>query len=978
MKTIKILVALFILHFNFQQASSQPVTPTTWSSRGVGGGGSVHDVAINPNDSNDMFMVCDMSDLFRTKDFGKHWTTQPFQNITVTNNSSVHFTNSPAMVYALRSNKNTFLFPVLSKDSGNTWNVLPLNPCTSGAFRMSVNPDSAGMFVIADKNKLFFSRDTGATYKGGISVNQPFYSVAANTKGLMLAGVFWDYPKIYVCTNKGLLISTNGGSNFNLLSDTAGINFATEEIINFSGAKRGNTTRFFCVTLSPNTVKPGSRGPDQGQFKNLYRKNVGDISWTNIKGNLSNPSANKIYFLATVRNNIDTLYLAGCDTMYYNGTHAVHTVFKTTDGGNTWANVFLNNYTFNQNKNVYTGWHGGSNDPTFNHNWYGTAFCGGLAVDPNNINRLAVTNSYDIHVSTNGGKFWKQAYTDETYQHDTAVFVNATSTCKTTGFEPTVAYWLTWADSLNLIAGLADLIAARSADGGNIWNMNRNNLIEPKINDISIMIKHPNGKIYAACGDIPGSNGDFTDTRLALLKGKIAFTADNGLNWDTIGKFKQTVTGIAIDPNHPDTMYAAIQDTARGAGGIYVCYHINSPSPHTWVKLNSPARTQGRASTIKVLKDGTLLCTYAARDTGRITQSYYYPDSSGVFYSDNAGTTWKENNPVGLKYNVTDVVIDPNDPSDSTWFAASAAGGTTQFGLFRTTNRGGSWTKVFGTGVISCTFHPDTVNHKHEMYLCTEFDGLYYVSNTHSSFDTVALSAYPFRRPQRVFFNPYNVNEVWVAGFGNGYRVGNVPVAIDTTITSIENALPVELISFDVYAVENSALLQWETAIEINNEKFEVERSADAISFQKIGEVQGNGNSTSLQQYSFTDEDAHNFASQKNQTVVYYRLKQIDYDGAFEYTEIHAANFSASNFMASLLFPNPAQSNTRIEYELSDASDVEISIYDLNGRKIISLSDEHQTAGKHSLDFNTDMLAAGIYFVRMNAGGIICKKLVKQ
>ena len=124
------------------------------------------------------------------------------------------------------------------------------------------------------------------------------------------------------------------------------------------------------------------------------------------------------------------------------------------------------------------------------------------------------------------------------------------------------------------------------------------------------------------------------------------------------------------------------------------------------------------------------------------------------------------------------------------------------------------------------------------------------------------------------------------------------------------------MISFDVYALEKSALLQWSTAIEINNYQFEVERSANGILFEKIGEVAGNGNTTSLHEYSFTDETAAYFASQHNQQVVYYRLKQLDYDGAFEYTETLAANFSGTNFLNSLVFPNPANDNTRIEYDI--------------------------------------------------------------
>lgn len=207
--------------------------------------------------------------------------------------------------------------------------------------------------------------------------------------------------------------------------------------------------------------------------------------------------------------------------------------------------------------------------------------------------------------------------------------------------------------------------------------------------------------------------------------------------------------------------------------------------------------------------------------------------------------------------------------------------------------------------------------------------------------------------------------------------LGELPVwdCNDTLLLGL--SLPVDLIAFDVYVLENAALLKWETAIEINNERFEVERSANGVSFDKVGEVSGSGNSTYLHRYSFTDETAQAYARQHNQTSVYYRLKQIDLDGGFEFSDIRVAEFHNSNFLASLIFPNPAQGNMYLAYELNEAGDVDICVYDFNGRKILNLVDKHQTAGRHDLYLNTDQLATGVYLVRMNSGGTICKKLVK-
>ena len=94
-------------------------------------------------------------------------------------------------------------------------------------------------------------------------------------------------------------------------------------------------------------------------------------------------------------------------------------------------------------------------------------------------------------------------------------------------------------------------------------------------------------------------------------------------------------------------------------------------------------------------------------------------------------------------------------------------------GLYKTTNRGTSWTKLTGSQfdrVTSITFDPLNTN---QAYLTTETQGLWFSSNMNSVTPTWTLvNSYPFRQPERVFFNPYNQSEVWVTSFGNGMKVG--------------------------------------------------------------------------------------------------------------------------------------------------------------------------------------------------------------
>jgi hypothetical protein len=116
--------------------------------------------------------------------------------------------------------------------------------------------------------------------------------------------------------------------------------------------------------------------------------------------------------------------------------------------------------------------------------------------------------------------------------------------------------------------------------------------------------------------------------------------------------------------------------------------------------------------------------------------------------------------------------------------------------------------------------------------------------------------------------------------------------------------LPVELTAFDVIVKDRNVILNWATASEKNNDRFEIERSIDGINFERIGSVKGNGTTSIPQVYTFTDLNPG--AGQ-----FYYRLKQVDYDGQFEYSQIKFAEITAD--ISIKVFPNPASNYISIQ-----------------------------------------------------------------
>jgi len=133
-----------------------------------------------------------------------------------------------------------------------------------------------------------------------------------------------------------------------------------------------------------------------------------------------------------------------------------------------------------------------------------------------------------------------------------------------------------------------------------------------------------------------------------------------------------------------------------------------------------------------------------------------------------------------MLYWTKDLVVDPADPTQSTWCVGvfSGWGGPPNGlgGLYRTTDRGAHWTRINALDrVTSITFSPADAN---VAFLTTETDGLWHTANLHAATPAFApVTSYPFRQPERVFFNPYNVGEIWVSSFGHGLMVGTLATA---------------------------------------------------------------------------------------------------------------------------------------------------------------------------------------------------------
>jgi len=174
--------------------------------------------------------------------------------------------------------------------------------------------------------------------------------------------------------------------------------------------------------------------------------------------------------------------------------------------------------------------------------------------------------------------------------------------------------------------------------------------------------------------------------------------------------------------------------------------------------------------------------------------------------------------------------------------------------------------------------------------------------------------------------------------------------------------VPVELTSFNADTQNNNVFLTWTTATELNNQGFQVERKAGNGQFVNAGFVNGRGNSLEPSAYAFTDKSL--------ETGKYtYRLKQIDFDGTFKYSnEVEIEVGSPAVFALDQNYPNPFNPSTIIKYSIPVDGMVTMTVYNMLGEKIKTLVSQVQKAGSYEVSFDASKLSSGVYIYRLESG----------
>jgi hypothetical protein len=186
----------------------------------------------------------------------------------------------------------------------------------------------------------------------------------------------------------------------------------------------------------------------------------------------------------------------------------------------------------------------------------------------------------------------------------------------------------------------------------------------------------------------------------------------------------------------------------------------------------------------------------------------------------------------------------------------------------------------------------------------------------------------------------------------------------------ISAPVPVELATFNYYINEYNVTLNWITASEINSNGFDIQRAKtlddNLISeWKSIGFINGKGTTTESSFYTYSDESLQpgNYS---------YRLKIIDNDGSFEFSNIINIEIEAPVvYTLSQNFPNPFNPNTLIQYQLPEKGFVNLKVYDAIGVEVATLVNEVKEAGIHEISFDAASLTTGVYFYTLYSGNFV-------
>jgi len=700
----------------------------------------------------------------------------------------------------------------------------------------------------------------------------------------------------------------------------------------------------------------------------LMKTTDGGTSWTSLTSGITTD----FWYIDAV----------DADTAYACGSSAV--LLKTTDGGSTWNSISLGTTT----GTIYTVF-----VLTPQKIFLGTSSA--------TIGRLAVSNDYGATFAPVAG-YTSTSLIRSIYFHDeTRGFVGNSSyqlftttdggaTFTSVDFGTGTLYEIKFFDSVNGAAAGANGQVFLTGDGGATWDTTNTGFTGA--NNYSLTLKG-NSQIDA-----------FDDILIAGEGGAISKTIDFGVNYTALSQTATTETLRDIDFPTETTGYAVggsttasdvLKTTDGGLNWVKTPfdggYRLYS---QTWI--NETTGWVGRRGPDGIFKstDGGLTFTQQNPGVGTSTTIWYdikfadanngYAAGSSGYYvkTTDGGTTWSE----VTDGHGTSAIYSLWALSSTTVISAGSSGK-----IYKTTDGGATFTSIGGT-FTTTLYSVCFVDENLGFVVGTSGNG-YKTTDGGATWNamTVPVTSTLYK------INFFNANIGWIAGstgsvlyttdggtvwiksakFPSGSVMYDIAIrgsylwiagSVGVIIRGFSDPqIPVELVSFAANVDEGMVTLNWSTATETNNRGFEIERRFESSQWENVGFVPGAGTSTEFKAYSYLDSPSAD--------KVYYRLKQVDFDGSFEYSNEIEVNLNIPlEFALEQNYPNPFNPATTINYSIAKAGLVSVKIYNTLGEEVMQLVNTQQQPGRYSVKFNASNLTSGIYFYQIKSGDFVSVK----
>ncbi len=825
-------------------------------------------------------------------------------------------------------------------DGGSTWAILNNDQLVLGVSAIAVPSD------YATSNTIYIAtgdRDLGSLWS--LSGQQ---------------GAFADNVSI------GVLRSTDGGTTW----ETTGLNFSKNlgKIIYSLRIDPTDNSILFAATTDGIY-----KSTDGGTSWNLKTSNVwGNIEFKPGDHNIMYASSNPYHgsYINRSTDNGNTWSYSSIDTGGYrseiavsandptvvyflaaNSAGGVDGIYKSTNSGVSFTKV--NSANPSGMLGYYTDGSGGSSG----QGWYDLC----VAADPSNVNTVFI-GGITTWKSTDGGVTFKAINnwtSSAAYNKSHIAVVHADK------------HVLAYQNSSTLFEG-CDGGIYKTTNGGTSYTDLTNGMVISQIYRISVSqtsasevlngLQDNGSKLYNAgfWSDVTGGDGteciiDYSNSNYmyaAYVQGTIYRSTNGGSdNFPTTisvnipagqpaGKSPTGawVTPYIIDPNNTSTLYAGYdkvwKTTDRGNTWTSISQQL-SPT----VKLRSLAIAPSNSSDL------------------------YTADQSNMWKTTDGGTSnWSSITLPSISNYITFIAVKNTDPN-TLWI--TLGGYTDGSKVFESTDGGSTWTNI-STGLpnlpIMCIAYYKTATDRDVLFVGTDV-GVYVKdgANTWVAFNTglpnVVVSDLDIHYTG-------STNELIAGTYGRGLWE-----------TAIDNLLPVELASFTSTFKDNHVTLNWFTKTELNNYGFEIERKTDSTNIDnwtKIGFVLGSGNSNSQKNYSFIDNNVNN-------GIYEYRLKQIDDNGQFKYSNTTKVTINSipKVFALNQNFPNPFNPSTKISYKISKIEYVSLKVYDILGNEVSTLVNGKKYPGNYEVNFDASNLSSGVYFYQITAGNFVqTKKMI--